>query len=532
MTAEEQLIEDIGGYCADPLGYARYAYPWNEPGELQESAGPREWQREILSIIGAHLRSEKRFEPLQIAVASGHGIGKSALMAMIIDWGMSTCEDCRIVVTANTESQLRTKTWPEICKWSKLAINTHWFNPTATTLHIKDKGHERLWRCDAIPWSENNTEAFAGLHNKGKRIIVLLDEGSAIPKIIWQVIEGALTDEDTEILFIVFGNPTKNAGAFHECFNLRKHRWITRQIDSRNVEGTNKAQIAKWIADYGEDSDFVRVRVRGEFPRAGSSQFIAGDLVANARKRNLAEKDYAHAWKILSVDVARFGDDQTVIGLRQGPKLTILDRVRGQDTMQVAQRVMARMKEHDPRVTVIDGDGIGAGVIDRINEELPSARRMFEPDNPLHEWAKRNPNHTLQEFHGGATPQDPFMYFNRRAEAWGKLRGWLETADIPDEPEIETDLTGPEYGFSAKNQIQLERKEDMKKRGLSSPDLGDMMAMSTVAMPSGETEEEALRKRLAEIQDPLWQRIQKVKATLDREARQVEDNRPEWMREG
>ena len=293
MSAEDRLIDDIGRYCKDPLGFVRYAFPWLERGELEDAAGARQWQREILDVIGEHLRSTSRFTPLNLAVSSGHGIGKSALIAFICNWAMSTCEDCRIVVTANTEAQLTTKTWPEICKWFRLAINAHWWTVGATTVSVKDKSHEKLWRIDRIAWSENNTEAFAGLHNQGKRIVVIYDEASAIADQIWHVTEGAQTDENTEILWIAFGNPTKNSGRFRECFGRYKHRWRTCQIDSRGIEGTNREQLDKWVADYGEDSDFVRVRVRGEFPRAGSTQFIGGDIVSAARHRKLDSDSYA-----------------------------------------------------------------------------------------------------------------------------------------------------------------------------------------------------------------------------------------------
>src|SRR6185369_12232204 len=212
--------------------------------------------------------------------------------------------------------------------------------------------------------------------------------------------------------------------------------WICRQIDSRTVPGTNKAQIAKWIEDYGDDSDWVRVRVKGEFPRAGSDQLISSELVEAARARQAV--GYEHYWKIISVDVARFGVDRSVIGLRQGPKFTILETHRGLDTVQLAQRVMNQMKTHTPRVTVVDGDGIGGGVCDYINNYMP-------------EWFEANRPCFLQEFHGGIPASDTFMYFNRRAEMWGKMRVWLETADIPDLPELQNDLTKPKYGFSNKN---------------------------------------------------------------------------------
>jgi hypothetical protein len=199
------------------------------------------------------------------------------------------------------------------------------------------------------------------------------------------------------------------------------------------------------------------VRVRGEFPRAGSNQFIGSDLVAACRKYKAV--GYQSLPKVLSVDVARFGDDQTVIGTRQGRCAAILGKFRGLDTVQVAERVIEFINVEKPDATVIDADGIGAGVIDQIRF------RGFKD--------------RVFEFHGGASAFNPLAYYNKRAEAWGALRDWLAAeAEIPDDPELESDLTAPEYGFSAKQQIQLERKEDMKKRGMASPDCGDMLAMT------------------------------------------------------
>ena len=454
---ESELIEDLAKLTHDPTKFVKYAYPWGE-GELANSDGPREWQRSVLDAISGHLRDPAtRFTPCQIAVSSGHGIGKSALVSMVIDWAMSTHEDCMVLVTANTGAQLATKTVPESHRWFRRSINAHWWMPKATSITVRDANHEKTWRADFMPWSEHNTEAFAGLHNKGKRIVLIFDEASAIADSVWQVAEGALTDENTEIIWLAFGNPTQNTGRFRECFGRLRHRWKTFQIDSRNVDGTNKAQIQKWIDDYGEDSDFVRVRVRGEFPRAGSSQFIPSDIVAAAR--HYVATGYEGLPKILSVDVARFGDDQTVIGTRQGRKASILSKLRGLDTVQVAERVIAFIETEKPDAIVVDGDGIGAGVVDQIKFRGFGSR--------------------LFEFHGGTKADDADQYFNKRAECWGAMRAWLMAgAEIPDDPELESDLTGPEYGFSNKQQIQLERKEDMKARGLSSPDCADMLAMT------------------------------------------------------
>lgn len=456
-SLEDQLIEAIAECTHDPVRLVEKVYPWGK-NELKDSEGPRPWQKEILSYVGGRLTGPgTRFQPCMVAVASGHGIGKSALVSMFIHWATSTCEDTKVIVTANTGTQLATKTVPEIHKWFRLSTNSHWWEMKATSITVRDPDHAKLWRVDAIPWSENNTEAFAGLHNKGKRILLIFDEASAIADSVWQVAEGALTDENTEIIWLAFGNPTQNVGRFRECFGKYRHRWKTFQIDSRTVEGTNKEQIAKWIDDYGEDSDFVRVRVRGEFPRAGYSQFIPSDIVAAARRYRA--EGYFGLPKVLSVDVARFGDDQTIIGTRQGRKALILAKYRGLDTVQVAERVIEFIQKEEPDATVIDADGIGAGVVDQIRFR-GFARRLFE-------------------FHGGERAEDSSAYFNRRAECWGYTRDWLLAgAQIPDDPELESDLTSPEYGFSNKNQLQLERKQDMKSRGLASPDCADMLAMT------------------------------------------------------
>jgi hypothetical protein len=338
-----------------------------------------------------------------------------------------------------------------------------------------------------------------------------------------------MTDEGTEMIFLAFSNPSQPSGAFHECFGRLKHRWVTRQIDSRNAPGTNKEEIQRWLEDYGEDSDYFRVNVRGEFPRAGSGQFISSEVVQDARKRKLEPKAYERQWKVLVCDVARYGDDQTIIGYRQGPKFEITDKCRfdpfivGPDgqkmnsVVQTANRVIARMKELDPRTVVIDGDGIGGGVVDYIRESQFGIT-----------WLKENPARRIMEFHGGTSPTDANMYFNFRASMWGATRTWLQTGSIPDDPEMETDLTGPKYFFSNKNQIQLEKKEDMKKRGLASPDLGDTLAMSFCAVTAGMTQEETDRDKVLAAKDDSERHLLQFKLTMERDARlrRAEERRP------
>jgi hypothetical protein len=463
---EAELVEQIASFDRDPLGFVMFAFPWGE-GELAGHDGPLQWQKDILGAIRDGLSPDRA---LRLAVASGHGIGKSALVSWIILWSISTCVDTIGVVTANTGDQLKLKTWVQLSKWHRLSINEHWFEVTSKAIISVDPEHEKMWRIDAVTWNETRTEAFAGLHNEGKRIVLMYDEASGIPDVIWDVSTGALTDQKTEILWIAFGNPTRNVGRFRECFAGGRfaHRWNPRQIDSRDVPITNKAEIDEWIEDYGEDSDFVRIRVKGVFPRAGTSQFISSELVREAAdsKRD-ADVGY-HDPLVIGVDVARFGDDKTVFRFRRGRDARTIKpmKFRGLDTMQIAARIAEVYAKYQPEAIFIDNGGFGAGVVDRCNYlRLPVLGVDFGA----------NPDNEMRGRENG------IWYFNKRAEMWGSLREWLAGGMIDDDPDLLADLPAVEYGYAQKNSrdcIVLEKKEHMKARGLSSPDDGDALALT------------------------------------------------------
>jgi hypothetical protein len=382
-------------------------------------------------------------------------------------------------VTANTATQLHTKTWAELAKWHRLCICGFWFTLTATAIYSVDPAHEKTWRIDCISWSEGRTEAFAGLHNQGKRIVVLFDEGSAIPDIIFETTEGALTDKDTEIIWGVFGNPTRNTGRFRECFAGGRfhHRWDARQVDSRTARLTNKEEINEWINDYGEDSDFVRVRVKGMFPRAGSMQFVPADLVEAAADAHRDPPVSIYDAFVVGVDVARFGDDKSVIRFRRSRDARTIPpiKIRGRDTMQIAAKVAELHQRYRPDAIFVDGGGVGGGVVDRLRYlKLPVTEVQFgaAPDR----------DQIGQE---GAV-----VYANKRAEMWGVMKEWLKGGMIDNDPELKADLTAVEYGYTMKegrDAIILEKKEHMKKRGLASPDDGDALAL-TFAYPVGSSD--------------------------------------------
>lgn len=469
---ELELIEQLASFHSDPLGFVRWAFPWGEPGELAAYREPHPWQCEYLEELGDLVRSGR---PALLATSSGHGIGKSALNGMETWWAFSTAPGTKGVITANTENQLRTKTWVEMAKWHRLFIAKDFFKYTASALFSADESLEKEWRIDIVPWSERNTEAFAGLHNAGKRILVLFDEASAIPDIIWETTEGILTDEGTEIIWSVKGNPTRNQGRFRSCFpgGRFSHRWRVREIDSRTVPGTNKVQIQEWLEDYGEDSDFFRVRVKGKFPRQDQNSFIPYDLAMEAQRRELVE-DPDEPW-IMGVDVGRFGDDPSVIAFRRGSDLRSRPAriYQGLSTVQLADRVALEFHQNPAAAVFVDEGGVGGGVVDRLQMlGIPVIGVQFgagsDSPNPLEPQTK---------------------YANKRAEMWGAVRFALRHLCIPAEVRGLTttpveELTSPLYDYQLKTEsIVIESKKSLKARGVPSPNWADAVAL-TYAYPA------------------------------------------------
>lgn len=462
MEKHDELIEALGALTHDPLAFVYFAYPWGEPGTpLEDMEGPDEWQIQILKDIGEQLKKGKDLQTaIQEAVASGHGIGKSALISWLIHFAISTHENTRGVVTANTEGQLRTKTWPELSKWHNMFIAKDLFTYTATAIFSSDKDYEKTWRIDAIPWSKNSPESFAGLHNQGNRILVLFDEASAIDDVIWEVTEGALTDANTEIIWCAFGNPTRNSGRFRECFRKYRKFWNTYQIDSRTVKISNKAKIEEWLEAYGEDSDFFKVRVRGVFPSASDLQFISTEIADKAQKQVYKPGQFEHLPVIIGVDPAWTGSDSLEIVMRQGYYMKSLASIpKNDDDWRMAQLIAQFEDEYKADAVFIDM-GYGTGIYS-IGKQLGRKWRLIE---------------------FGGKSNDP-VYLNMRAYMWGQMKEWLrEGGSIPpNDQALYDDIVGPEAIIDKNGRIQLESKKDMKDRGLPSPNKGDALALTFAA---------------------------------------------------
>ncbi len=463
-TLHDQLIELAVSCGRDPLRYVNLAYPWAEKnGPLEKFDGPDAWQAEVLEYIRDHLNAET---PLRVAIAGGVGPGKTALAAWIADWAMTTFPDCRGRITANTGPQLSLSTWPEIAKWQGLSLFRSWFEFQQRSLLSVDEKHRHNWKFDSFTWEKTNTEAVRGFHNAGRRSITINDETSGIPDDVLTAEEGFLSDDDTERIWLLLGNPTRATGYFRECFpgGKRHAAWKCFNIDTRTARMSNKQQIKEWIDFYGIDHDYVRVNVLSQFPNTSATQFIGTDLVEGARSADRDPPVTIYDPLVMGVDVAAEGDDKSVIRFRRGRDARTIPplKFRGIDLMQLAARIAELYERLQPNAIFVDSGGIGLGVVDRLRQLQVPVFGINFGENPT----------------GGDITA---AYYNRRAEMWGRVREWLPYGMIDDDPELASDLTAVEYGYKLKNgrdAILLERKKDMKKRGLHSPDDGDALALT------------------------------------------------------
>lgn len=466
--AESDLAELVSNCYADPMRFVMLAYPWGEPGTLLDYDGPDTWQRETLIQIGEEVK-KRRFdgfhavEPIRLAIASGHGIGKSTLVAWIVNWLMSTRPDCQGTVTANTATQLETKTWAAIRKWTAMSITSHWF--TCNTSAMRSVTRPATWFCTPLTCREENSEAFAGQHAAGSTSFYIFDEASAVPDGIYEVADGGLTDG--EPMEFMFGNPTRSSGKFYRCcFGVEQNRWIHRSIDSRTSKFANKVELQNWIDDYGEDSDFVRVRVRGLPPSASELQFIDIQRIQDAQRRQV--EVLPDEPLIAGFDVSGGGSAWNVIRFRRGLDARSIPPIRipgehGRDRSVLIGRAAEVMRGthngHKVAAMFVDS-AFGAPIVERLH--LLGYKNVHEIN------------------FGGLAPNA--HQANQRAYMWTTLKDWLLRGAIDSLPQLEIGLGGPGYHINKSNKLVLESKADMQKRGEASPDDGDALAL-TFARP-------------------------------------------------
>jgi len=412
-------------------------------------ATPQKWQKQALE----NLRDNDR-----VAVKSGHGVGKTAFLSWAILWFLSTRYPVKVAVTANTASQLNDVLWSEIRKWHGRMNDAF-----ASQLEIKSDKITLVGGEDSFAVARtarrDQPEALAGFH--ADNMLFVVDEASGVPEIIFETAQGALSTEGAKIIMV--GNPTRAQGYFFDAFNKNADRWAKQTVSSEDADYVQDAFIADMASQYGDESNAYRVRVLGEFPTGDSDSLIPRHLVEAAMQREVEPTlGVAPVW---GLDVARFGADRTALAKRRGNEL--IEPVKSWqdlDTMQVVGRVIqeydATPYDDRPSEILIDVIGLGAGVVDRLREiDLgPQVRGVNVSESPA--MASK--------------------YAKLRDELWGKTRAFFEERDctIPDDEKLIAELTAPTFTFLSTGKMKVEGKDEMKRRGLKSPDLADAFVLT------------------------------------------------------
>jgi hypothetical protein len=461
-------------FYANPLGFVRWAWRWGLPGPLERFTGPDKWQEDFLIDLGEQV-AQRNFNgrdavaPIKMTASSGHGVGKTSMSSWINCWLLSTREGAQGTVTANTYTQLETKTWAAMQHWFKTSRVADAFIIGGSGIRHREQG--KSWMCTPQTCREENSEAFAGQHAASSTSYYIFDEGSAVPDKIYEVAElGGLTDGAP--IMLVFGNCTRNSGKFFRInFGNEKDNWNHRTIDARDCSMPNKTVHDEILKQYGEDSDQFRVRVQGLPPQASDIQFIDNARVFAAQKRKPeVMKDEP---LVAGVDCARGGGDKVVIRFRQGDdaksrKPIKIPGEQVRDSMLLVTKLADLAAQEFGDVDGKNKRKVDAWFVDSGNMGGPIVDR-------LHQLGFKQ---FIEVNFAGQCP-DPLHYANMRIWMWAKLRDHLGTRlAIDADQDLEIDLTGPGIHHDRSNRIVLESKEDMERRGLSSPDDGDSLALT------------------------------------------------------
>lgn len=433
--AQSKLVELLGYYRGNPVAFVRGVF----------QAEPTSQQIKLLeAAVKPHARC---------AVKSATATGKTTALAWLTFYFLICYPECKGLVTAPTADQLNRVFKSELSLWhSKMDSNFQpFFEIMDRKIYVKGKKDTQFFSW--ATGSAENKESFAGLH--AEKVVLMVDEASSLPNEIFDTMYGTLSSGDTS--FILVSNPVRSEGSFYNLFAKDIGSWETFTFTSFGSPNVNEEWIEETRDYYGEDSDFYKMRVLGEFPIFSEAQFISTLAVDEAQKRSLGLNDYHNYDRILGVDVARFGNDSSVIVDRQGGKIHNILTFKGLDTVEFSERILDYFKSVPACSAVaVDGIGIGSGVVDQL-------KRFGLP---------------VIDVNVSSKSSDPKTYYNLRAQLYGKVKEWMEGADIPHNDQLRSDLVAINYTYNAKLQVLLESKKDMKKRGLPSPDIADALALS------------------------------------------------------
>lgn len=421
-------------------------------------AEPDAWQAEVLQAFPTQPR---------IALQACKGPGKSTAMAWC-GWNfLATRPHPKVIGTSITGDNLRDGLWTEFSKWQQrspfLMKAFHW-----GAERIVNREKPETWWASARQWSKGadasqQANTLAGIH--ADYVLFLVDEAGGIPDAVMSAAEGALST-GLEVKLFIAGNPTHLEGPLYRAATREKHLWWRREItgdpdDTKRAPRISVDWAREQIAKYGRDNPWVLVNVFGKFPPGSSNTLLSVEDANAATQRSLPESEYISQPRILGVDVARFGDDRTVVLFRQGGVCRQPRVFRNLDTMQTADQTVTIINRWAPDAVFIDQTGVGAGVVDRL-------RQLGYPILGV-------------DFGSKAIESNRFV--NRRAEMWWKMSDWVRNGGcIPDDSELVGELTAPTYKYDSGGRLQLESKADMKVRGVPSPDIADALAL-TFALP-------------------------------------------------
>lgn len=441
MGAEKKSAwsEFINRYHDDPAGFAEHVI----------RIDPLPWQREVMNAIAT---GERR-----ISVRSGHGVGKSSCAAAIILWFITTRYPCKIVVTAPTASQLydalfaeakrRLKEMPEAV--SKL------LEATSDRIVLKSSPTEAF--CSARTSSKERPESLAGVHSEN--VLLIADEASGIPEEVFESAAGSMSGHNATTLLL--GNPTRTSGFFYRTHTDLKNDWWTKKVSCTDSPLVSDDFVRDMASRYGEESAAYSVRVLGEFPQADEDTYIPLYLIEDATKRDIDQSP--NAATVWGVDCARYGRDRSALAKRKGNVL--LENIktwRDKSTMELAGIILNEYEATPildrPQEILVDVIGVGAGVTDRLIElDLP-ARGINVSES--------------------ASLSDKYMRL--RDELWGKAREWFEAKEcvLPDDAALVHELAAPRFAFTSSGKIKIESKDELRKRGIKSPDLADSFCLT------------------------------------------------------
>jgi phage terminase large subunit len=419
----------------------------NRPVEFVEDvlkAKPLPWQKDFLNAVA---RGERR-----ISVRAGHGVGKSTACSWALIWFMLTRYPQKSVLTAPTAGQLFDALFSEVKRWINalpefLKENIEVFSDRIVHKHAPESSF-----MSARTSSAERPEALAGVHSEN--VLLICDEASAIPEPVFESAAGSMSGHSATTVLI--GNPTRNTGLFFRTHHQLSSDWYTMHVSCLDNPLVAKDFVQQIKTTYGEGSNAFRVRVLGEFSLREDDVLIAAELVDAAMDRDIVLDPKEPI--IYGVDVARFGDDRTVICKRQGQIVTEVKSWSGSDLMETVGRIIHEADMDDPTEIMVDSIGLGAGVADRLREQGYNVR-----DVNVSESAAMNPQAA-----------------RLRDELWLAVRDWLNqrTCKIPKMDELRQELCAPTYTFASNGKIKVEGKSELKRRGMRSPDIADALCLT------------------------------------------------------